>query len=81
MQALEREVVGVVAGLAGGFRPAEQGGAQRVADFLLLHVEHLLGHFLPGEAQVADGGHGAQADGFPLREIERALVVVVSVMR
>ena len=55
MQALEREIVAVVGRLARALGPAAERGAQRVADFLLLLVEHLLRHFLPREAQVARG--------------------------
>ncbi len=63
VEALEGEVVGVVGGLSGGFGPIDEGGAKGVADFLLLFVEDLLGHFFPGEAEVAFGGDHAQSDG------------------
>ena len=37
-------------------------GVERVEDLLLLLVEALLRHFLPGETQVALGGDHAQPD-------------------
>ena len=80
VQALQREVVGVVAGFAGAGGPADQGGAQAVADLLLLLVQHLLGHFLPRETEVAFGGHHAQADAFAGAEQERALIVIVGAL-
>jgi len=80
MEALEWEVVGVVGSFAGCFCPVEEGGAEGFTDFLLLHVEDLLGHFFPGEAEVTNGGDGAQADGFPLRKVEWARVMVVLIM-
>src|SRR4030095_9523160 len=52
MQALERDIVRVVACLTGCDCPVRQGGAQRLAYFLLLFVEHLLRHFLPHESQI-----------------------------
>ncbi|MGC4051391.1 MAG: hypothetical protein QM757_18690 [Paludibaculum sp.] len=62
VEALLGQVVGVVGGLAERGGPVHQSGANAVADLLLLVVEHLLGHLLPGEAKVAGGGHEAQAD-------------------
>lgn len=44
---------------------------------MLLLVEGLLGHFFPGEAEVALGGDHAEADGFSGGEEEWAGVVVV----
>ncbi len=76
VEALERQVVGVVGGLAGGAGPADERRAEALAHLLLLLVEDLLGHLLPGEAQVAHGGDEPQADGPPRREEQRALVAV-----
>ena len=39
MEALEREVIGVIGGLAGGMGPVDESGAEAIADFLLLFVE------------------------------------------
>ena len=71
VQALERQVVRVVAGLARAAGPIDEGVAQAVAHLLLLLIEDLLRHFLPDEPQVADGGDHAQADRFAGREEQR----------
>jgi len=47
MQALQRDVVGVVARLASGACPVDERRAQAFTDFLLLLIEKLLRHFLP----------------------------------
>src|SRR4051812_20411797 len=47
------------------------------ANFLLLFVEHLLRHFLPGEAKVANHRHEAETDATARREQHRAGVAVV----
>ena len=80
MQALEREVAGVIARLPRPARPADEGGAEGIAHFLLLLVERLLRHFLPRETQVALGGDHAQADGAAGGKMERAGVAVVAVV-
>jgi len=61
VQALQRQVVGVVAALARRSGPADEGRAETLTHLLLLNVEHLLGHLFPGETQVAFGGHEPQA--------------------
>lgn len=48
-----------------------------VADFLLLFVEQLPGEFLPGKAQVTDGGDEALAHGAAGRKAEGTVVTVV----
>ena len=58
--------------------PLDEGGTEAVADFLLLFVEELLGHFLPGKAQITDGGDEAQANRAAGREQEGAVVVEVT---
>jgi hypothetical protein len=62
VQALHGQVVGVVARLARLSRPRDQRVTQALAHFLLLFVEHLLRHLLPGEAQVARHRDHPQAD-------------------
>ena len=62
VEALEGEVVGVVAGFAALFGPADESGAGGFADFFLLFVETLLSGFFPGEAEVALSGDHAEAD-------------------
>lgn len=79
VEALEREIVGVVGGFTGFGGPADEGAAETVADLLLLLIEDLLGHFFPCEAEVADGGDHAETDGAALGEDEVALIVVVVV--
>ena len=61
MQALQRYVVGVIAGLSGSPSPADECGPETVADLLLLNIQHLLGHFFPGEAKIAFGRDESQA--------------------
>jgi hypothetical protein len=80
MQALQGKVVGVVGGLAGRCRPVEEGLAEAVADLLLLFVQALLGHFLPGEPEVADGGDESQADAAAGREEEGSGELKVGVL-
>ena len=63
VQALKREIAGVIARLPRAARPADEGGAEGIAHFLLLFVERLLRHFLPGKAQVALCGNHPQPDG------------------
>ena len=62
VQAVQRFVGGVVASLAGGLGPADQGGVLAHLHLLLAFVQHLLVGFLPGEAQVADHRHQPQTD-------------------
>ena len=62
VQALLRQVVGVVAAFAHASRPADQRSVQAVEHLLRLLVEQLLRHFFPGKAQVARHGDQAQAD-------------------
>ena len=68
VQALGRQVVGVVAALAHALRPADERGVQALLHLLRLLVEQLLRHLLPGKAQIARHGHQAQADRPPRRE-------------
>jgi len=49
VQALERQVVDVVAAFARRSRPVDQGGVQALAYFLLALVEQLLRLLLPGK--------------------------------
>ena len=49
--------------IATNARPVGERDADAVAHFLFLFVEFLLGGFLPGEDEVADGGDEAEADG------------------
>ena len=77
VEALKGEVVGVVRSFPGTLGPADESGAEGVAHFLLLGVENLLGHFFPGEAEIALGGNHAEADGATGRKVERAGVLVV----
>ena len=77
VEALEREVIGIVRRLAGFLGPAEEGAAEAVAHFLLLEIEYLLRHFLPCEAQIADRRHHAQPDGSPAGKNHLAFVAVV----
>jgi hypothetical protein len=74
---LEGEIVGVVAGFAGGGSPLDQGSAEAFPDLLLLFVESLLGHLLPGEAEVTDGGDEAKSDAASVGEEERAWIGVI----
>jgi hypothetical protein len=77
MEALEGEIVGIIGGFAGAGGPLDEGVAEAFADFLLLFVEALLGHFLPLEAEVAFGGNEAEAHGTALGQEERAGITVV----
>ena len=77
MQALGREVVGVIGPLAGGAGPVDEGGAEAGADFLLLLIKALLGHFLPEEAQVAFRGDHPQPDGASGGQQERAGIFII----
>ncbi len=77
MKALRREVVRVVARLTGLLGPIDERGVAVLPHFLRLLVEQLLGHFFPGEAQVAHRGNGAQADGAARRKQQGAGVAVV----
>ncbi len=72
VQALARQIVGVVAALARLPGPRRQRGPHALAHLLLLLVEPLLRRLLPGEVQVAYRGHKPQADGTPGREPDRA---------
>ena len=65
--------------LTHGAGPTDEGGVQALADFLLLLIENLLRHFLPGEAEIALGGNEPQADGAATRKMEWAGVVVAIV--
>ena len=77
MQALQRQIVGVVAAFAGLPRPADQRGVQALAHLLRLLVEQLLRHLLPGETQVAHHGHHPQPDGAARRQQQRPGIAVV----
>ncbi len=77
VQALQRQVVGIIAAAAGGLGPGDQRGVQALADLLRLHVEDLLRHLLPGEAQVAGHGDHPQADRAARREQQRPRIAVV----
>ncbi len=76
VQALGGQVVGVVAALAHALRPADQRGVQALLHLLRLLVELLLGHLLPGEAQIARHGHQAQARPPAPGEDQRPLIAV-----
>src|SRR5262245_21781542 len=78
VEALERHVVSVVAGFPRGARPVDEGVAQAVADLLLLFVEDLLRHFFPEEAQVADRGNQAEANGFTGGKGQRPFIAVMA---
>src|SRR5690349_2906455 len=75
--AVRRDVAGVVGDFTGGDGPAGAGGAGGVAHLLLLFVEALLRHFLPGKAQVALCGDEPEADIRAAAEEDRAAVAVV----
>ena len=77
MDALGREVVGVVAPFAAAACPLNESGMKAGADLLLLFIEHLLRHFLPGKAEVAHHGDEAEADAAAGREQHRAGILVV----
>ena len=77
MQALARQVVGVVAALAGAARPPHQGVAKAVAHLLLLFVQQLLRGVLPEEPEVAQHRDQAQADGPAGREHQWPRIAVV----
>ena len=77
MHALQRHIVRIVTGFAGGARPAHERLTQAVPNFLLLLIEDLLGHFLPLKAKVADGGHHAQSHGFAGRKEQWPGIAVV----
>jgi hypothetical protein len=62
VEALLREVVGVVAAFARAFGPADDRCVEAVAHLLLLFVEHLVGRLLPRKPQVAGHGHEPEAD-------------------
>ena len=64
VQALDGDVVAVVAGFAGANGPIDQGGAAVVTHFLLPLFELLLAQLLPGKAQI-------RAVGTSRRPIER----------
>ena len=57
VQTLKRQVVSVIADLPGIPRPADKGLPQTVSNLLLLFVQNLLRHFLPGEPEVANSGN------------------------
>src|SRR5437588_10950466 len=81
MEALDRDIVGIIAGLARCARPVDKSGTQTVADFLLLFVKHLLRHLLPGEPEISHRGDHAQADRFTRREKERPFVAIIVLAR
>src|SRR5207302_6725551 len=81
MEALDRDIVGIIAGLARCARPVDKSGTQTVADFLLLFVKHLLRHLLPGEPEISHRGDNAQADRFTRREKERPYVAIIVLAR
>ena len=68
MQALHRNIVGVVAAFSGLPGPADQRGVQAFANLLLLFVEGLLRHFFPREPQIARHGNQPQPDAFAFRK-------------
>ena len=62
VQALLRQVVGVVGALARLLGPADECRMQAVADLLLLLVEQLMRKLFPGKPQVAGHRDHPQAD-------------------
>ena len=62
VQTLERHVVGIITGFARALSPIDQGMAQAIPNFLLLLIEHLLGHLLPKESQVPHRRDHSQSD-------------------
>ena len=77
VQALHRQVAGVIAAFTQLPGPRDQRGTQAFADLLGLLVEQLLRHFLPGKPQVALHRHQAQADAAARRKQQRAGVAVI----
>src|SRR4051794_15513225 len=67
MQALERDIVGVIASLASVYGPIHERMASAIPYFLLLLIEDLLWHFLPHKCEVTRCRHHAQANGFAPR--------------
>src|SRR5262245_42210088 len=79
MEALQRNVIGVVASFTNCPRPAHQGLSQAVADFLLLLIQDLLGHLFPEKMQIPQSGNHSKTNCFARREKQRSLVVEVVV--
>ena len=71
MQALVGQVIGVIAGFAHLVRPADQGGVQAVAHFLLLFVEQLVRRFFPSEPEIAFRWNQSQSYRAPRRKNDR----------
>src|SRR5258706_5774737 len=55
VQALQRQVISVIARLTGTSCPTDQGLPQAVTHFLLLFIQQLLRHLFPHESQVTNG--------------------------
>src|SRR4030095_4734769 len=68
MQALQRKIVGVVAGFARLACPAHEWRAHTFAALLLLLIELLLRHLLPQETKVAPRRQKPQTDTSAWRE-------------
>lgn len=62
VEALRGQIVRVVGGFPGGFRPLNQGGVQTVAHLLFLFIQSLVTGLLPGKTQVALHRNHSQAD-------------------
>ena len=77
MKALEWEVVGIIGTFGALHCPLNKGGVEAIAHFFFLHVEFLLGHFLPGETEIAGHGNEAQADAAAGRKDHLSLIAPV----
>ncbi len=71
VQALRRQIVGVIARLAHRLRPADQRRVQAVPDFLFLFVKQLMGGLLPRKMQVARHRNHPQPDRASRRQNHR----------